>query len=111
MDVDQNTPNPLPITPLITNQNSSTKKKRLQKADRMEKILTRHVIPDDSKVNIRDIIIYDVPAKWSQEILLNHLTEWGTTISMMIKQQKKYMTVRVRIALSSFTVSSFDKGL
>ncbi|GES97625.1 hypothetical protein GLOIN_2v1700277 [Rhizophagus clarus] len=56
-------------------------------------------------------MIYDIPAKWSHEILLNHLTKWGTTISMTIKRQKKYMTVHVRIALSSFTVSSFDKGL
>src|ERR1700753_3187167 len=31
-------------------------------------------------------------------------------ISLTIKQQNKYQTVRVRIALSSFTVASFDRS-
>jgi hypothetical protein len=78
---------------------------------RLEKIITGHPIPEDRKTKIRDIMIYDVPIEWSYEKILNELTAWGTTISATVKKQKKYQTIRVKIALSSFTVSSFDKGL
>jgi hypothetical protein len=78
---------------------------------RLEKIITGHPIPKDRKTKIRDIMIYDIPIEWSYEKILNELTAWGTTISATVKKQKKYQTVRVKIALSSFTVSSFDKGL
>jgi hypothetical protein len=77
----------------------------------LEKIITGHPIPEDRKTKIRDIMIYDVPIEWSYEKILNELTAWGTTISATVKKQKKYQTIRVKIALSSFTVSSFDKGL
>jgi hypothetical protein len=78
---------------------------------RLEKIITGHPIPEDRRTKIRDIMIYDIPIEWSYEKILNELTAWGTTISATVKKQKKYQTVRVKIALSSFTVSSFDKGL
>jgi hypothetical protein len=77
----------------------------------LEKIITGHPIPEDRRTKIRDIMIYDIPIEWSYEKILNELTAWGTTISATVKKQKKYQTVRVKIALSSFTVSSFDKGL
>jgi hypothetical protein len=78
---------------------------------RLDKIITGHPIPEDRRTKIRDIMIYDIPIEWSYEKILNELTAWGTTISATVKKQKKYQTFRVKIALSSFTVSSFDKGL
>jgi hypothetical protein len=78
---------------------------------RLEKIITSHLIPEDRKTKICDIMIYDIPIEWSYKKILNEFTAWGTTISATVKKQKKYQTVRVKIALSSLTVSSFDKGL
>jgi hypothetical protein len=56
-------------------------------------------------------MIYDIPIEWSYKKILNKLTVWRTTISITVKKQKKYQTVRVKIALSSFMISFFDKGL
>ncbi|GBB98820.1 hypothetical protein RclHR1_03330017 [Rhizophagus clarus] len=45
------------------------------------------VIPvsETEKNHIRDILIYDIPAKFSPENILNELTAWGKTLSISTK--------------------------
>ncbi|GBC07740.1 hypothetical protein RclHR1_07670005 [Rhizophagus clarus] len=42
---------------------------------------------------VRDILIYDVPAKWKNITLLDYLKAWGNIISVTVKKQKKYKTL------------------
>ncbi|GES84239.1 hypothetical protein GLOIN_2v1765605 [Rhizophagus clarus] len=48
---------------------------------------------------VRDIFIYDVPAKWENITLLDYLKVWGNVISVTIKKQKKYKTVRYKLEI------------
>ncbi|CAG8770060.1 22839_t:CDS:1, partial [Rhizophagus irregularis] len=41
---------------------------------------------------IRDILVYDVPVSLTPEEILQQLTLWEKTISLQMKQQKKYQT-------------------
>jgi hypothetical protein len=76
-----------------------------------DKIITDNNIPKEATSNIRNIIIYDVPVTWSPKKILNELTGWGITISYTTKKQHKYQTLLVKIALSSFTLASYEQGL
>ncbi|GES85432.1 hypothetical protein GLOIN_2v1765605 [Rhizophagus clarus] len=49
---------------------------------------------------IRDILIYDIPAKWSNLDILKHLASWGRVISLQVKRQKKYKTVRCKFEMT-----------
>jgi hypothetical protein len=40
---------------------------------------------------------------------MNELTLWGKTLSISIKTQKKYHSLRVRIELNSFKAAAFDR--
>ncbi|GBB98896.1 hypothetical protein RclHR1_33560002 [Rhizophagus clarus] len=53
-------------------------------------------------------MLYDVPAEWSPETLLTHLTTWGYVTSMSIKVQHKYCTIRLKIAFISFFKRSME---
>ncbi|GBC02743.1 hypothetical protein RclHR1_04790012 [Rhizophagus clarus] len=46
-----------------------------------------------------DILIYDVPAKWENITLLDYLKAWGNVISVTVKKQKKYKTVRCKLEI------------
>ncbi|GES87429.1 hypothetical protein GLOIN_2v1662849 [Rhizophagus clarus] len=48
---------------------------------------------------VRDILIYDVPAKWENITLLDYLKTWGNVISVTVKKQKKYKTVRCKLEI------------
>ncbi|GBB89622.1 hypothetical protein RclHR1_16360002 [Rhizophagus clarus] len=51
-------------------------------------------LPSPKSTTIRDILINDIPAKWSNFDILQHLSSWGRVISIQVKRQKKYKTVR-----------------
>uniref|UniRef100_U9ULD4 Uncharacterized protein n=1 Tax=Rhizophagus irregularis (strain DAOM 181602 / DAOM 197198 / MUCL 43194) TaxID=747089 RepID=U9ULD4_RHIID len=64
--------------------------------------------PDDNGIlQIRDILVYDVPVSLTPEEILQQLTLWGKTISLQMKQQKKYQTVHLKIELTSFRLAQF----
>ncbi|GBC01361.1 hypothetical protein RclHR1_04160008 [Rhizophagus clarus] len=48
---------------------------------------------------VRDILIYNVPAKWENITLLDYLKAWGNVISVTVKKQKKYKTVRCKLEI------------
>ncbi|GBC05951.1 hypothetical protein RclHR1_06520007 [Rhizophagus clarus] len=83
-------------------------------ADRNSKKITKMIVmkdlPDNLKNNVRDVMLYDVPVEWSPETILTHLTIWGQVALMSIKSQRKYCTVRLKIAFNDFTLQAFDGG-
>ncbi|PKY50852.1 hypothetical protein RhiirA4_467543 [Rhizophagus irregularis] len=52
------------------------------------------------KENIREITVYDIPSRWTQLDVLNHLKNWGQVIAIKFKSQQKYTTVTVSVDLN-----------
>ncbi|GBB87064.1 hypothetical protein RclHR1_13520006 [Rhizophagus clarus] len=57
-------------------------------------------LPSPQSMAVRDILIYDIPAKWSNFDILQHLLSWGRIISIQVKRQKKYKTVRCKFEMN-----------
>lgn len=36
----------------------------------------------------RDLLLYNIPASWTKEEILNHLTSWGKVLTLSIKSQR-----------------------
>ncbi|GBB97678.1 hypothetical protein RclHR1_30370001 [Rhizophagus clarus] len=54
--------------------------------------------PDTTKKNLLlDLVIYDIPAKWSNYELLSKFNKWRKVVSVSTRVQKKYLTARVRL--------------
>jgi hypothetical protein len=98
----------------LTNNKVPTLNKGI-KAAKVGKQDANHVItgyePDDCNLAwVRDIIVYDVPASWTTQYLLQELRSWGKPISLSRKTQKKYSTVRVKIELVNSAAQAFDQN-
>ncbi|RGB36967.1 hypothetical protein C1646_757457 [Rhizophagus diaphanus] len=65
--------------------------------------------PEEQR-RIRDIIVYDIPYTWSSKKISAELKLWGNPIKLSIKKQHKYQTLRVKIALSSFSLPQFNNN-
>ncbi|GET03986.1 hypothetical protein GLOIN_2v1690538 [Rhizophagus clarus] len=57
-------------------------------------------LPSPLSTAVRDILIYDIPAKWSNIDILQHLSSWSRIISIQVKRQKKYKTVRCKFEMN-----------
>ncbi|GBC06153.1 hypothetical protein RclHR1_06660006 [Rhizophagus clarus] len=84
-----------------------------KKAKSLDKPNTRKVVKNEastvitgyqpalnSQAFVRDIIVYDIPAKWDNFTIINALFDWGKVISMTVKRQKKYKTLCVKLEIS-----------
>jgi hypothetical protein len=49
-------------------------------------LITRTKISQETEASVRDIVLHDIPVTWSPKKILNELTSWGSTISLMIKK-------------------------
>ncbi|GBB84818.1 hypothetical protein RclHR1_01140007 [Rhizophagus clarus] len=91
-----------------------TPKAGRKSSDKNSKKITKMIImkdlPDNLKNNVRDVMLYDIPVEWSPKTILTHLTTWGQVTLMSIKSQRKYCTVRLKIAFNNFTLQAFDRG-
>ncbi|GBB83984.1 hypothetical protein RclHR1_10630002 [Rhizophagus clarus] len=65
-------------------------------------VITGYLPANNSQAFIRDIIVYDIPAKWNNYTTINALFAWEKIISMTVKRQKKYKTLRVKLEISQF---------
>ncbi|GES91381.1 hypothetical protein GLOIN_2v1662849 [Rhizophagus clarus] len=107
-----NDDNPIPLQPSGSSNTTPNDKKKKKVTDKsVEKIFVDANIPDEKVNNIRDIFIYDVPSSWSHEKILAELKAWGDPISMTVKKQRKYQTLRIKICLSTFALASFEQGI
>ncbi|GBC05631.1 hypothetical protein RclHR1_06330001 [Rhizophagus clarus] len=67
-------------------------------------VITGYLPANNSQAFVRDIIVYDIPAKWDNYTTINALSAWKKVISMTIKRQKKYKTLHVNKMVSSVLV-------
>ncbi|GBB94659.1 hypothetical protein RclHR1_00240007 [Rhizophagus clarus] len=103
---------PIPPQPSGSSNTTPKDKKKKKVTDKsVEKIFVDTNIPDEKVNNIRDIFVYDVPSSWSHKKILAELKAWGDPISMTVKKQRKYQTLRIKICLSTFALASFEQGI
>ncbi|GBB85651.1 hypothetical protein RclHR1_12130008 [Rhizophagus clarus] len=102
----------IPLQPSGSSHTTPKDKKKKKVTDKsVEKLFVDTNIPDEKVNNIRDIFVYDVPSSWSHEKILAELKAWGDPISMTVKKQRKYQTLRIKICLSTFALASFEQGI
>ncbi|GBB98565.1 hypothetical protein RclHR1_32630001 [Rhizophagus clarus] len=65
-------------------------------------VITGYQPAHNSQAFVHDIIVYDVPVKWDNYTIINALSARGKVISMTVKRQKKYKTLRVKLEISQF---------
>ncbi|GBB92582.1 hypothetical protein RclHR1_20260001 [Rhizophagus clarus] len=81
--------------------NTQEKGKSLERKDKQSDIYGKdeanYIVtgfqPSPMSKAVHDILIYDIPAKWSNFDILQHLSSWGRVISLQVKRQNKYKTV------------------
>ena len=63
--------------------NSKNKNTKKQDNNRMPPcVITGHKLTPEKEKFVRDVLVYDIPAAWSDIECLNQLCLWGTVISM-----------------------------
>ncbi|CAB4426495.1 unnamed protein product [Rhizophagus irregularis] len=92
----------------LSNLTKSSNKKKKSNKNIIQQVITGHKPDDDGTSQVRDILVYDIPVSWMPEEILQKLTFWGNTISLQMKQQKKYQTVRLKIELNSLRLTQFE---
>ncbi|GBB90279.1 hypothetical protein RclHR1_17190005 [Rhizophagus clarus] len=65
-------------------------------------VITGYQPAHNSQAFIRDIIVYDILAKWDNYTTINALSAWRKVISITVKRQKKYKILRVKLEISQF---------
>jgi len=106
---DQHNKEPASSTTKNTNKKKSHKKKKAAPVS-PEKVVIPAPTPEINENHVRDVMVYDIPARYSQEQIANALTSWGRPVSFTTKTQRKYQSVRVKIEMNAPTLTSFDKG-
>jgi len=74
-------------------------------------IITGYSPSETEARNVKEVIIYDVPASWDDEKLVHAFNAWGKLISIFKKRQRKYQTLRVKIAMSDFCFQLYNQGV
>ncbi|EXX55912.1 hypothetical protein RirG_220850 [Rhizophagus irregularis DAOM 197198w] len=92
----------------LSNLTKSSNKKKKSNKNIIQQVITGHKPGDDGTSQVRDILVYNIPVSWTPEEILQKLTFWGNTISLQMKQQKKYQTVRLKIELNSLRLTQFE---
>ncbi|GBB91491.1 hypothetical protein RclHR1_18810001 [Rhizophagus clarus] len=84
---------------------SKSKKVRIIESDlNATHIITGYHLNPRLRQYVCDILIYDIPAKWNNVELLEYLKIWGNIISVTVKKQKNYKTVRFRWFLATWSL-------
>ena len=83
--------------------------KKLPDKKEIVRVMTGYTPKDEEKVQVHDIMVYDIPAKWTPEQILNELILWGQVISASFKKQQKYQTVQVKLVMNTFSLAQFDR--
>ncbi|GBB92024.1 hypothetical protein RclHR1_19520003 [Rhizophagus clarus] len=63
-------------------------------------IITGYQPEEKDKHLTLDLVIYDIPAKWTNYQLLSELNKWGKVVSISTRVQKKYQIARFLAAWS-----------
>ncbi|GBB93685.1 hypothetical protein RclHR1_22100001 [Rhizophagus clarus] len=67
--------------------------------------------PEENDKNLTlDLVVYDIPAKWTNYQLLSELNKWGKVVSVSTRVQKKYQTARVRLTPNHNCLKAYNNG-
>ncbi|PKY48667.1 hypothetical protein RhiirA4_464329 [Rhizophagus irregularis] len=99
------------IAPVST-LNTSRKAPKKQPATPAPKTISTIMTGYDPQIkdNIREITVYDIPSRWTQLDVLNHLKTWGQVIAIKFKSQQKYTTVSVSVDLNRAALDLWNGG-
>lgn len=105
-------------TPAKKDPNSSDKSRKSEKKVKSQQHISEKMISiimtgykPILKDNVREIVVYDIPSKWTQLEILNYLKAWGNILAMKFKTQKKYVTVTISIDLNDAALSQWNEGV
>jgi hypothetical protein len=95
------------------NKNDIKPTKTIKKKDRTRvatntRILTGHQPPD--RTNLRELMVYNIPNTWTHEQILQALRAWGHVITIDVKVQQKYCTLKVAIVLNDPYIKLLNRG-
>ena len=90
----------IPIWSLSTLQNTYQKgKKKCKKSNKKNQEKNADLVSSRDaltgyegieQTNIKDIIVYDVPASWTEQQILGHLRSWGSIIQLSTRVQRNF---------------------
>ncbi|EXX52962.1 hypothetical protein RirG_248380 [Rhizophagus irregularis DAOM 197198w] len=69
--------------------------------------INNNVIHNSQKGQVRTIMIYDIPAAWSHDAILEHLKLWGQVLEISFKIQHKYQSVWTKMILKPTVDTDF----
>ncbi|GBC23733.2 hypothetical protein GLOIN_2v1653024 [Rhizophagus irregularis DAOM 181602=DAOM 197198] len=72
--------------------------------------INNNVIHAIQKGQVRTIIVYDIPAVWSHDAILEHLKSWGQVLEISFKTQYKYQSVWTKMILKPTIDTDFVHG-
>jgi hypothetical protein len=98
-DDDSQPPSPTPIgrkrpmkTPAKKDPNSSDKSRKSEKKVKSQQYVPEKMISTIMtgykpmlKDNVREMVVYDIPSKWTQLEILNYLKTWSNVLVMKFK--------------------------
>ncbi|GBB83910.1 hypothetical protein RclHR1_10570008 [Rhizophagus clarus] len=73
-------------------------------------IITGYQLEENDKNLTLDLVVYDIPAKWTNYQLLSELNKWGKVVSVSTRVQKKYQTARVRLTPNHNCLKAYNNG-
>ncbi|GBB95439.1 hypothetical protein RclHR1_25350002 [Rhizophagus clarus] len=89
-----------------------TKKKRKSESSTGDNnvIITGYQPEEKDKNLTLDLVVYDIPAKWTNYQFLSELNKWGKVVSVSTRVQKKYQTARVRLTPNHNCLKAYNNG-
>ncbi|PKY44274.1 hypothetical protein RhiirA4_418906 [Rhizophagus irregularis] len=69
--------------------------------------INNNVIHDTQKGQVRTIMVYDIPAAWSHDTILDQLKSWGQVLEISFKTQHKYQSVWTKMILKPTIDTAF----
>ncbi|GBC06590.1 hypothetical protein RclHR1_06940007 [Rhizophagus clarus] len=108
MIIDKPDDNPVPqaaAASIITPNMIQTKKLKCGTVQHM--MMPNNNVADSQNGQVRTIMVYDIPATWSHEKILESLKEWGQVLEISFKTQYKYQSVWCKMVLSPLADTDF----
>ena len=108
-------PSQVPISntsakPGQNNSNRAQPKKNKPEEQRVDHIITGYQPEGSDLLRTKDLLIYDIPVLWDLHHLLQQFSAWGRLVSLKRKCQRKYQTVRIKIALTDAYYNYYHAG-
>ncbi|GBB90977.1 hypothetical protein RclHR1_18050002 [Rhizophagus clarus] len=89
----------------------TTKKRKNESSTGDNNLIITGYQPKENDKNLTlDLVVYDIPAKWTNYQLLSELNKWGKVVSVSTQVQKKYQTARVRLTLNHNCLKAYNNG-